>query len=183
MDLTEAIPGAALAVSLVNSVDELASPRDRLDDPDWLRRWLHHHGFEAAAAVVRPEDVGRARELRDRFAAAFDAATADDAVEVLNAIVAEFAEKPRLERVGGGWVFGYWPPQEAGLRFAAAYGAVGLLDAIRVLGWERFGRCDGTPCRCVYIDRTRNNRRRYCCHLCADRMAQAALRRRRKARA
>ncbi len=179
MDLTEAIPGAALAVTLVNSLDELSTPRDRLD-PTWLRRWLRHHGFHAAAQAVREHDAVAARELRERFVAAFDAASEEDAVRVLNGILDEFAQAPRLERAQGAWFFRSWPSEEEGLPFAAAYGAIGLLEAIRMLGWERFGRCDGTPCRCVYIDRTRNKRRRYCCPLCADRMAQAALRQRRR---
>ena len=47
----------------------------------------------------------------------------------------------------------------------------------------RFGRCAGTPCRCAFVDRSRNRTRRYCCStLCADRVAQAHYRARKKAR-
>jgi len=58
-----------------------------------------------------------------------------------------------------------------------------LLEAIRDDGWERFGICDAAPCCCVYVDRSKNRRRRYCSQLCTDRAAQAAYRSRRRAEA
>ena len=70
-----------------------------------------------------------------------------------------------------------WPREES-LDAAAARAALGLLEAIRDLGWQRFGRCAGEPCRCAFVDRSRNRSRRYCCELCADRVAQASYRRR-----
>ena len=60
--------------------------------------------------------------------------------------------------------------------------AAALLVAIQTEGWERFGVCDALPCRCVYLDRSRNRSRRYCCQLCADRIAAAAYRERSKGR-
>ena len=64
----------------------------------------------------------------------------------------------------------------------AAYATAGLLEALRDLGWQRFGRCAGAPCRCAFVDRSRNRTRRYCCSLCADRVAQAQYRARKKER-
>jgi predicted RNA-binding Zn ribbon-like protein len=183
MDLTESIPGAALAVTLVNSLDEFPTTRDFLDEAGWPRRWLDHHGFHIAADAVPDHDAVAVRQLRQRFAAAFDASSEEAAVELLNGIMEDFGKPPTLVRQQDAWVLRSWPSEEDGLRFAAAFGAAGLLEAIQRFGWERFGRCDGAPCRCVYVDRTRNGRRRYCCQLCADRMAQAASRRRRRGRA
>jgi len=62
-------------------------------------------------------------------------------------------------------------------RFAIAC-ADALARALAEGGAERLRTCLGDPCRCVYVDRTRANRRRYCCDLCNDRMASAAYRRR-----
>jgi len=171
---------AAIAVDLVNSWDEYDDPPELLS-ARWLRRWLAWHGLEAAAEAVSDDDVPRARELRDRLARVFDAADEDDAVERLNELAAELGTPPQLERGAGGWRLRSWPGEEAGVDGAVARAAVGLLEAIRDLGWGRFGRCDGAPCRCVYLDRSRNLSRRYCCHFCADRVAQAASRRRRRA--
>jgi len=54
-----------------------------------------------------------------------------------------------------------------------------LARALAEGGAERLRTCVGDPCRCVYVDRTRAGRQRYCCELCNDRMASAAYRRRR----
>ena len=62
----------------------------------------------------------------------------------------------------------------------AATTAMSLLEAIRDDGWERFGICAGAPCCCVFVDRSKNRTRRFCCSLCADRVAQSLYRARRR---
>jgi predicted RNA-binding Zn ribbon-like protein len=57
-----------------------------------------------------------------------------------------------------------------------------LLEAIRDDGWDRFGICAGAPCCCVFVDRSKNRSRRFCSDLCADRVAQALHRERRRAK-
>src|SRR4051812_33348014 len=171
--------GAAIAVDLVNSWDEYDRPPELLNER-WLRRWLEWHGFERVAEGVGAGEVERARELRGRLAAAFDADEPDEAVEILNGVVGELGTPPRLERADGGWALRAWPGEEAGVDAAVARGALGLLEAIRDLGWARFGRCAGAPCRCVFVDRSRNRSRRFCCAMCSDRVAQAAYRRRKR---
>jgi predicted RNA-binding Zn ribbon-like protein len=170
---------AAIAVDLVNSWDEYDRPPELLN-ARWLRRWLEWHGFERLAAEVDEADVEHARQLRGRLEPAFDAAGPDEAVEILNAIVHDLGTPPRLERAGSGWTLRAWPDEDAGLDAAVARGALGLLEAIRDLGWTRFGRCAGAPCRCVFVDRSRNRSRRFCCSMCSDRIAQAAYRRRQR---
>jgi len=176
----ERATGDYMAVTLINSWDEYASDHEHLRDADVLRRWFRGNGFPRAADAVSDDDVPRARELRSRLTAAFDAATQAEAAEVLNAVVAEFGTPPRLERDADSWVFTSWPDEGEGIAFLAPYAALGLLEVIRDGGWERFGRCAGSPCRCVYIDRSRNRSRRFCGELCADRVAQADYRRRRR---
>jgi len=128
---------------------------------------------------ITEADVERARELRKRIAAAFDAPSESSAVAILNGLVAELGTPPQLELQEESWEFRSWPVDPPGLDTAVAIGAIGLLEAIRDLGWRRLGRCAGSPCRCVYVDRSRNRSRRFCCTLCADRVAQASYRRRR----
>ena len=173
--------GVALAVDLLNSWDELDDPPELLS-VRWLRRYLEFHGFPAAAADVAEADVSTARHLRERLRSGFDAASAEEAVEALNAILRDFGEPPQLEREGREWRFRYGPHERHDLRFLAAPTALGLLEAIREHGLSRFGHCEAAPCRCVYVDRSRNRSRRYCCDLCADRANQAASRRRRRGR-
>jgi len=171
--------GVALAVDLLNSWDELEDPADRLS-VRWLRRYLAFHGCASAAAGVGEPEVATARELRERLRRGFDAATEEEAVEALNGILSDLGEPPQLEHAGSGWQFRYGPEEGPDLRFLAAPTALGLLEAIREHGLSRFGHCRAAPCRCVFVDRSRNRSRRYCCELCADRANQAALRRRRR---
>ena len=173
--------GVALAVDLVNSWDELDEPPELLQDAGWLPRYLAFHGYRRAAATVRDEDVPAARLLRERLTQVFDAPSEAGAVRLLNGLAAETATPPRLERAGGAWRFRYGPGEAEGMAFVAPLAVVGLLDAIRKDGFERFGRCAAAPCCCVYVDRTRNRSRRYCCEICANRAAQQASRARRRA--
>ena len=168
--------GIALAVDLLNSWDELDDPPELLS-PRWLRRYLEFHGFPSG---VGEDEVPRARALRERLRRGFDAATESEAVEALNAILRDFGEPPQLERAGRSWRFRYGPQEGEGVEVVAAPAALALLDAIRQHGLSRFGHCRAAPCRCVFVDRSRNRSRRYCCELCADRANQAASRRRRR---
>jgi len=172
--------GIALAVDLLNSWDEL-EPDPELLSPRWLRGYLGFHGYETAAAAVDEASVPRARNLRERLREAFDATSEEDAVATLNALLAEHGRPPQLEPAGGGWRFCYGPDERAGIEFLAAPTALALLETIREDGLARFGRCKAHPCRCVFVDRSRNRSRRYCCELCADRANQAVARRRRQA--
>jgi predicted RNA-binding Zn ribbon-like protein len=172
--------GVGLAVDLVNTWDELEEEPDLIEGVRDVRYWLDWHGLSEAAKRVKQRDVERARELRSRFDRVFDAESESEAAELLNALAREYATPPQLERAGRTWRLRAWPDEREGLAAAAAYGTAGLLEAMRDLGWRRFGRCAGSPCRCAFVDRSRNRSRRYCCTLCADRVAQANYRERQK---
>ena len=174
--------GLAVAVDLVNTWDELVAEPDLIEGLDDVRALLSWHALDRAASRLREPDVDRVRALRARLDRVFDARDEAEAVRLLNELASEYATPPQLEHATGGWRLRSWPDEREGLRFVAAYAAVGLLETLRELGWERFGRCAGTPCRCAFVDRSRNRSRRYCCTLCADRVAQAGYRARKRAR-
>jgi predicted RNA-binding Zn ribbon-like protein len=168
-----------LAVGLVNTWDLLADPPDLIRDVPQIARWLRLHeepGLEEAAARLTPSDLNRLRAFRDRLRRAFEAASEGEAVSLLNELLLETGAVPQLSAETCTWE--YVPPSKHASDVVVAVGARGLLEAIRTAGWERFGICAGTPCRCVYVDRSRNRSRAYCCQLCADRVNQAAYRRR-----
>jgi predicted RNA-binding Zn ribbon-like protein len=171
-----------LAVGLVNTWDVLHDPPDVLDlrTLGILLRWFELP-TEAKRATQR--DVASVRRLRDRLRRAFDAADEGKAVAELNALAREAGAVPQLERGNGGWAFRYGAGRRALATELAGRTSVALLEVIAEKGWRRFGLCAAAPCCCVYVDRSRNKSRRYCCELCADRAAQAALRRRRRAQA
>ncbi len=172
--------GLAVAVDLVNTWDELHPEPDLIEGLVDVRTWLEWHGLSTAAAQLGEEDVDAVRALRSRLDRVFDAQAEDEAAALLNDLAAEYGTPPRLERAGRAWLIRTWPEEHEGLPAVAAYATAGLLNAFHGLGWRRFGRCAGSPCRCAFVDRSRNRSRRYCCSLCADRVAQAQYRARRR---
>jgi predicted RNA-binding Zn ribbon-like protein len=182
MPLTELAPDErddlALALDLANTWETLDPPSERLPDLATLRRVLVHHRREEASAVATETDVPAVRRLRDALRQTFFLGDETAAVAHLNALL-DGVPAPQLLAAGDGWRFGW---DEAGPAFLSGTTAVALLDAIRRYGFGRFGVCAGAPCTGVYVDRSRNASRRYCCWLCADRVTQAAARARRRKR-
>jgi predicted RNA-binding Zn ribbon-like protein len=172
--------GVAVAVDLVNTWDELHPEPDLIEGLADVRVWLEWHDLGTAARRLNESDVDRVRELRARLDRVFDSTDEGQAAARLNELARDYGTAPQLERIDGKWRLRSWPDEREGLPAVAAYAASGLLDAFRELGWSRFGRCAGSPCRCAFVDRSRNRTRRYCCTLCADRVAQAQYRARKR---
>jgi predicted RNA-binding Zn ribbon-like protein len=172
-----------LAVGLVNTWDVLHDPPEVLRDVERLRVLLRWFELDEAADRASERDLVSVREVRGRLRRAFVADAEDGAVGELNALAREAAAVPQLERANGGWGFRYGAGKRSLASEIAGRASVALLGVIERGGWNRFGLCAAAPCCCVYVDRSRNQSRRYCCELCADRATQAAARRRRKARA
>ncbi len=170
-----------LAVGLVNTWDVLDEEPEFLHEVGNLRRFLEQHSLEREARVATEGDLKRVRSLRRRVRSVFEAETEAEAVEILNDLLADSVAQLRPGK--DGWRFAYEPRRGRDLadRLAPRVAAA-LLVAIQTEGWDRFGVCDALPCRCVYLDRSRNRSRRYCCQLCADRIAAAAYRERSKGR-
>jgi predicted RNA-binding Zn ribbon-like protein len=165
-----------LAVDLVNTEDELHPGRERLADLDSFRRFLVSHGSAEAAAAATGRDLRAAWHLRERLRAAWEARTEEKAVADLNDVVADAHAVPRLVKDWAGrWRFRYGTAS-----WLAAETSMALLEEIRAGGFGRFGVCAARPCRCVFVDRSRNRGRRYCSTLCANRAAQASYRARQR---
>jgi predicted RNA-binding Zn ribbon-like protein len=173
----------ALAVALANTWDVLNDPPEHLDDIQMLRLILRAFGLEAEAERAKEGDLAPLRAMRDRLRKAFGANGEAAAVEELNSLAREAGAIPQLERKNGGWTFRYGVGRRSLVDELAGRSSVALLGVIEEGGWRRFGRCAASPCCCVFVDRSRNRSRRYCCHWCADRATQAAARRRRKVQA
>jgi predicted RNA-binding Zn ribbon-like protein len=162
-------PLLGFVLDLCNTYDLLEDPPDRLTVPLVGRLAAHHDlpSFELAEG-----DLDRVRVVRDQLYRVFAADSADAQIEVLNLLFDSYGATPRLV---------------AGPRLAATGGsdpvarlavtsADALARAVADGAADRLRTCAGDPCRCVYVDRTKANRRLYCCELCNDRMASAAYR-------
>ena len=167
-----------LAVDLVNTWDLLEEDPELLRDAATLRRFLARHGY-GEALRTSSRDLVQVRVLRGSLRAAFTDDSEAAAVRELNGVLARSAAKPKFQRVGGEWRV-RWVGRVADTVATAT--AMSLLEAIRDDGWERFGICAGSPCCCVFVDRSKNRSRRFCSELCADRVAQALHRERRRAK-
>ena len=170
----------ALAVALVNTWDVLNDPPEILRDLEHLQFVLRAFGLEEEAEQATERDLAPIRAMRDRLRGAFEAGEVVAAVTQLNALARDAGAVPQLERANGGWSFRYGYGRRPLADELAARSAVALLGVVEEGGWSRFGRCAASPCCCVFVDRSRNRSRRYCCDLCADRATQAAARRRRR---
>jgi len=165
-----------LAVDLVNTWDELEADPELLPDAASLRRFLGRHGFGSLVRAGAGE-VAEIRSVRDSLRTAFTARTEDEAVRALNAVLRKSAATPQFVREGEEWEIEWTGRLPDAIGSATA---ISLLEAIRSDGWDRFGICAGAPCCCVFVDRSKNRSRRFCSDLCADRVAQALHRQRRR---
>jgi predicted RNA-binding Zn ribbon-like protein len=168
-----------LALLLVNSVDLLEEPADRLHDLTWLTAAFRAAGHADLADQLKPADLPELRSLRDALRTAF---VVDDPVAVCDALnVLLRSSAPQLvpvpgsdDRVGlevGVGLVGYAALQA---RLPAA-----IASHLATYGTRRLGTCASDPCRCAFVDRTRAGTRRYCCGYCNDRAAARSYRRRR----
>lgn len=158
-----------LAVDLIN--DYGTAPRTaagRGDEPvDDLGAFLRAHGLDDTG--VTASDTDAARRLADRLHAVF---TTDDASEAVAVVNAELVRTGAIPQISGhddaDWHLHYHPTGAAPVDRLAAVTAMGLATALVTGGLRRFGRCDGIDCRDVYVDASRNNRRRFCGDGCAN---------------
>jgi predicted RNA-binding Zn ribbon-like protein len=169
-----------LALLLVNSLDLLEDPPDRLADLRWLTHVFTRVEHGDLAAELSSRDLPRLRRLRDALRSVFE--TDDDvaAAAVLNPLLQKARAIPLLARKQDG---GIVLEVGVGLRGVAALEArlpAALAGFVAAHGTRRLGVCGSDPCRCVFVDRTRAGTRKYCCSYCNDRLAARAYRRRKK---
>ena len=171
--------GMAFVVRLLNSWDELEPDPELLRDPSIGARFLRRHGFDDAADRMDEMELAALKGLRTRVQAAWDATDDTAAVDLLNELAGAGAAHRTLVRdEADAWAFRWDEPGLPASAFTPALCAATLLEEIRMHGRRRLGTCVAAPCRCAFVDRSRSHTRRYCCDLCADRVNQAARRRR-----
>jgi predicted RNA-binding Zn ribbon-like protein len=172
--MTEPYADLDLAVLLLNSVDLLEEPADRMaTDLVWWRGVLGRVGHPELAEAQRDDDLPLLQSLRDTLRTVFESADDGTAREVLNAALLEAGAVVQLRPDGLG-VAGLGPGGDLPARLLVA-----VATHVAEHGVDRLGTCGSDPCRCAYVDRTRGGTRRYCCTLCNDRAAARAYRRRR----
>jgi len=169
--------GLGFVVGLLNTWDELEPDPELITDHADAAFLLRRHGFADAAALVDDAEIKALRSLRSRVRDAWETATPEAAADRLNALLGQCAVHPWLvAEDGAGLVFRWDRPGLRGRDFLPGLAAFALLEELRAHGAERLGVCVAGPCRCVYVDASKNRTRRYCCAKCADRTNAAAYR-------
>jgi predicted RNA-binding Zn ribbon-like protein len=155
-----------LAVLLLNSVDLLEEPADRIaTDLVWWRRVLGRAGHQELADAQRDEELPALRSLRATLRTVFECADVDAARRVLNVALSHAEAVVQVTEEG--------LTVSGGLRGRLLFA---VAQHIAEYGVTRLGICASDPCRCAFVDRTRAGTRRYCCDLCNDRAAARAYR-------
>ena len=174
----EAADDLELAVLLVNSLDQLSDPADRLTTIDWFIAVLAATGHAEQSAALRPDDVPALRVLREGLQATFTAGTAEAAAAALNPLLLAAHAIPVLVAGPDDDAALAVAPDAAGAAALAARLPAAVAGFIAQQGLRRLGSCAARPCACVYVDRSRAANRRYCCDQCNDRAAASAYRKR-----
>lgn len=168
-----------LVVLLVNSLDQLEEPPDRLTDLSWFRSVVTDVGRDDIAGSLRPRDLAGLRELRESLRAVFEATSADEAARLLNPMLLEVSAVPELV-VSAGGVELQVAPGKRGLAALRARLPAALAAQVAHRGLGRLGTCAARPCQCAFVDRTRAETRRFCCSACNDRAAAQLYRQRKR---
>lgn len=160
--------------------------RDRLEDQEWLTKWLEQHSLQAATPPD-PEELGQLQQLRgllwDSVQKLVQGHEPEQALlEQLNAYMSKGpAVRQVIWRADGEAELALLPArpgwEQVMAEIAASYAAA-LLEKEP----SRFRICDNPDCLWVYYDDTRNRSKRYCDDkLCGNLMKVRRFRARKKA--
>ncbi len=147
-------------------------PRELLERPADLDRWLISSGFAGRAPRATQDDVEMARELREAIHGLLSNRSSGAARGTLNAIAALRAARPSLSASDQLVMTGSAKEYLA----AIAGWAIELLGAER----DRIRQCEGEGCSILFLDLSRSGRRRWCSMSgCGNRAKARAFRKRR----
>jgi predicted RNA-binding Zn ribbon-like protein len=145
-----------------------ASPRELLNSPDDLARWLVSAGMADRAPKTVARDLVTARQLREAIyvlAGARSGSQADAARKTLNQIAAGTPAVPRLRRDGMMHLEGT----------AAALLVTLAREAVQLFGGEAADlvrQCRSPTCTLYFVDTSRRGDRRWCSMLACGNAAK-----------
>lgn len=159
------------AVDLVNSGGE----PDTLTTVAQLDAFYREHGYTGSRARNRDELDG-VRALRAQLRELLTA-DRDEAVTIVNAILAEHRALPQLVRHDGhDWHVHAVADSAPYAARIAVETALAMADVIRADELSRLGTCADDDCDGLVLDLSRNRSRRFCSTACGNRNAVAAYR-------
>ncbi len=164
------------AVVLANSALE----PDTLTTVDDLTAFYESQGYSGGHRRDRAE-LDAVRAIRPQLRALLTAGR-DDAVEQVNAVLADARAVPRLVRHDAlDWHIHAVDDEAALADRILVETAMAMVDVVRADEMGRLGLCAADDCDGLVLDLSRNRSRRYCSTTCGNREAVAAYRARQKA--
>lgn len=192
------LAGGALMFDLTNTASDRGGPRaqDHLRRADHVVAWAQHAGIIGAGGaralrrqIARPRTAAdllrRTRELRDLLAAVGTALAAGAAprpllLARLARIHARALAHARLTLSGPGFAW-RWDAARAPVEAIVGPVALSAVEVMTHAQRTRIKRCAGEHCGWLFLDTTKNNRRRWCeMEVCGNRAKQRRLAARRR---
>ena len=159
------------AVALVNS----AEPPDTLTSMAELDAFWDDFGYTGRHDHDNPE-LDAVRRLRPRLRTLLTAER-DDAVSIVNDLLAEAGAVPRLVRHDRfDWHLHVVDPETPLDERIVAETAMAMIDVIRGDELSRLGVCAQDDCASIVLDLSRNRSKIFCGTTCSNRAAVAAYR-------
>ncbi len=159
------------AVALVNS----AEPPVTMTTTDELAAFFVEHGY-TGRLVGDQAELDAVHRILPRLRALLTSSR-DDAVDLVNEILAEAKALPRLVRHGDtDWhLHAVEDDRPLHVRILVET-AMAMVDVIRADELSRLDICDDDDCDAIVLDLSRNRSRRFCSTTCGNRAAVAAYR-------
>jgi predicted RNA-binding Zn ribbon-like protein len=130
---------------------------------------LRAHGY-APLGEISDDDVATLMRWAARLRAMFGESSRDEQVRVVNGLLADAATQPYVSQHDGRPPHLHYAREDAHVvDRLRAFTAAGLAHLLCQDG-DRLGRCGREGCGVVYVDTSRNGRRRFCTPRCANRV-------------
>ena len=169
------------AAALVNTAAP-GDDRDGLTTRADLEAFLVERPFSGTIEHTDRE-LAQVRALRPRLRCFWAAAGTDEAVALVNAVLAQARARPYLARHDAWeWHLHVTEPEQPLAQRMGAEAAMAVADLIRADDLDRLRTCAAPDCEAVLVDLSRNRSRRFCdTGNCANRVHVAAYRARQRA--
>ena len=161
-----------------NLVNTGRAPVDEMPDVAALDKFIDHWQWTGSRTHDATE-LAAVLLLRERLARLWEM-TADEAVELVNTLLADANALPQLVKHDGFDYHIHATSPDAPLADRMAVdAAMAFADVIRVGEFGRLRVCAADDCEDVLVDLSKNRSRRFCSLTCANRVNVAAFRSRR----
>ncbi|MEV4313453.1 CGNR zinc finger domain-containing protein [Actinocrispum sp. NPDC049592] len=155
-------PAAELAAALVNVGKDVTDPAEAVSS---LFRQ-----YNRANTVVTDSEAVEILAWADRLSPAFGEPDLARLIDVVNGLLEDSASRPYISTHDGRAPHIHYSGEHVGeVARTKAFTAAGVAHVL-CLDPARLGRCDGVGCEVVYVDTSRNGRRRFCSTRCATRV-------------